>query len=205
MVTELASQSLTQLLNVSPLLVLISHAHTPPLVPSPRLKYDLRTVPNPPKAIRDAYTGVSKRLRDHMLEHEDFVKTLDRAEGEITAEMDLVVREWQVERGRVNLEDSNNQEFGLIENGVDAQTSPDHDDSRPILVVGVFCARGKHRSVAFVEELGRRVWPREWEVNTSHRDVAKGRQDQRGQKTKGRKVRETDTLRDDEEEGTSEG
>lgn len=39
------------------------------------------------------------------------------------------------------------------------------------LTVGCYCERGKHRSVAFVEELGRKPWPKEWVVETVHRDV----------------------------------
>lgn len=37
--------------------------------------------------------------------------------------------------------------------------------------VGCFCELGRHRSVAFVEELARRKWPSEWEVEICHRDV----------------------------------
>jgi hypothetical protein len=32
------------------------------------------------------------------------------------------------------------------------------------LSVAAFCARGHHRSVAFVEDLATRAWPPEWEV-----------------------------------------
>lgn len=39
------------------------------------------------------------------------------------------------------------------------------------LRVGCFCEVGRHRSVAFVEELARRKWPSDWEVEIYHRDV----------------------------------
>lgn len=39
------------------------------------------------------------------------------------------------------------------------------------LIVGCFCELGKHRSVAFVEELARKPWPNEWDVEICHRDV----------------------------------
>jgi hypothetical protein len=39
------------------------------------------------------------------------------------------------------------------------------------LIVGCFCAIGKHRSVAFVEELARKQWPDDWNVEICHRDV----------------------------------
>ena len=40
-----------------------------------------------------------------------------------------------------------------------------------VLSVAAFCARGHHRSVAFVEELAGRGWPRGWEVRVGHRDL----------------------------------
>jgi len=43
-----------------------------------------------------------------------------------------------------------------------------------VLRVGVCCELGRHRSVAFIEELARRQWPAEWAVEVVHRDVAKG-------------------------------
>ncbi|KAM7183871.1 hypothetical protein V8F33_013322 [Rhypophila sp. PSN 637] len=39
------------------------------------------------------------------------------------------------------------------------------------LSVAAFCARGHHRSVAFIEELAIRKWPREWEVRVIHHDL----------------------------------
>ncbi|KAK0614510.1 hypothetical protein B0T14DRAFT_528622 [Immersiella caudata] len=77
--------------NMSPLLLptlillLTSHAHTPPLHPPPDLKFNLRTIENPPKIIRDSHTGVSKRLRDHLLHYDDFVALIDHVETQILA------------------------------------------------------------------------------------------------------------------------
>jgi RNase adaptor protein for sRNA GlmZ degradation len=189
MAIELVPHGLTKFRDISPLLTLTTHAYAPPLTPPAHIKYDLRTVPNPPKSIRDAYTGVSKRLRDHMLEHEVFVQMLDRAEGEITAEMNLVLEEWKVENGEANLGEVDGWESELAEVERD-------QDARPILAVSVFCARGKHRSVAFVEELARRAWPREWEVQVNHRDLEKARGDVKGKRGRGGKAREIDSLRD---------
>lgn len=45
------------------------------------------------------------------------------------------------------------------------------DDRSTELLVGCFCELGRHRSVAFVEELARKGWPSEWEVKIRHRDV----------------------------------
>lgn len=68
-------------------LVIVSHAHAPPLSPAPTLKFDLRQVKNPPKQIRDAYDGRSKRLRNHMLQEDGFVSLLNTAEADIRAEI----------------------------------------------------------------------------------------------------------------------
>lgn len=40
------------------------------------------------------------------------------------------------------------------------------------LRVGIFCAMGKHRSVAMVEELGKLAWPG-WRIEVQHRDIFK--------------------------------
>lgn len=69
-------------------LLLVSHAHSPPFSPAPALKLDLRRVTNPPKHIRDAYDGRSKRLREHLLHEDVFVNLLGTAEADIRAEME---------------------------------------------------------------------------------------------------------------------
>lgn len=136
------------------ILLLTSHAHAPPLQPPAHLKYDLRSVENPPKALRDSHTGLSKRLREHLRSHRDFCELLDRAESEIREAM----------------------------SGYDLATEA--DGGAVSLSVAAFCARGHHRSVGFVEELGGRKWPEGWEVRVVHRDLKSGRE---GQKWKGKR------------------
>lgn len=58
------------------------------------------------------------------------------------------------------------------------------DDDTPQLVVSCFCERGKHRSVAFAEELSRHKWPREWAVELHHRDVEEANGNKQHQKNK---------------------
>jgi len=77
-------------------LVLISHSHAPPLLPEPHLKFDLRKTSNPPKHIRDAYDGRSKRLREHMLSSDDFYALLDTAQARIEEQMPSFT---EIERG----------------------------------------------------------------------------------------------------------
>jgi hypothetical protein len=68
-------------------LVLISHSHTPPRLPAPHLKFDLRKLNNPPKYIRDAYDGRSKRLREHMQAGDEFCALLTTAQAKIEEQM----------------------------------------------------------------------------------------------------------------------
>jgi len=74
-----------------PILILISHSHRHPLSPAPNLKFDLRKVSNPPKHIRDAYDGRSKRLREHMMHMEDFTSLLEASKTSIEEEMVLLL------------------------------------------------------------------------------------------------------------------
>jgi RNase adaptor protein for sRNA GlmZ degradation len=198
---------------------MITHAHSPPLRPAPPLKYDLRTVPKPPKAIRDAYTGVSKRLKDHMLEHEAFVELLERAEAEIRAKMDDLIEGWgqdnealRNDEGDVAPEEYDNDE-GKSDNG-DYNTRNDKAEDQSevqgpiaqaienepmdvILTVGISCARGQHRSVAFAEELSRKDWPKQWEIRLEHRDLGQKRGGAKNHTGRDCKIRGADLFNDE--------
>ena len=152
-----ASENASNASVTEPLVVLLltSHAHSPPLRPPAQLKYDLRSIQNPPKALRDSHTGVSKRLREHLRSHPDFVALLDQAETDIQTAV-------------AGLEAATSGEGGVT------------------LSVAGFCARGHHRSVAFVEELATRAWPSGWEVEVVHRDLHVGRSRQGKQRKGGR-------------------
>ncbi|KXS14862.1 hypothetical protein M427DRAFT_57263 [Gonapodya prolifera JEL478] len=190
------------------ILALTSHSHSPPLNPAPEFRHYLRRVPNPPKAVRDAYTGLHKRLRDHMMREPVFVEMVDNAEEEIRARMDeLMANRGQLKAmatsARTDTEmagldddkspdsssiteevESLDEHEGRGENGIEVETSLDptspNDEDEPTNVptihVGAFCERGKHRSVSFVEVLGRRTWPAGWDVRVAHRDVHGGRE-----------------------------
>jgi hypothetical protein len=69
----------------------------------------------------------------------------------------LVIPSWPKAGGIDNLLTTNNKE---------------HPEEQSIqLIASCFCALGKHRSVAFVEELARKQWPDDWDVEIRHRDV----------------------------------
>lgn len=149
-------------------LILVSHAHARPLSHPPDLKYDLRKISNPPKHIRDAYDGRSKRLREHMLHDDAFIRLLETARTDVEAQVASLL----TSDGTAN-----------------APRQAPHDDQVPVqsdassigsqrnaeLIVSCFCERGKHRSVAFVEELSRVKWPKEVAVEVCHRDVEENR------------------------------
>ncbi|KAH7072916.1 hypothetical protein BKA63DRAFT_516013 [Paraphoma chrysanthemicola] len=81
-----------------PLLILYSHGRTPPLHPPPDLKFDLRSIPNPPKALRAVSDGRSKRLREHLLSDEKFVGKLGNVEEQIGEGMSVKLGEWESEQ-----------------------------------------------------------------------------------------------------------
>jgi hypothetical protein len=59
-------------------------------------------------------------------------------------------------------------------------------EQKDTLRVGIYCAMGRHRSVAMVEELASLSWPG-WRVEVEHRDIAKKRR--AGKKSGGRNSR----------------
>lgn len=88
-------------------------------------------------------------------------------------------------------EEMEDEQYG--DHYADASEEP----AEPVLRVSAFCARGHHRSVAFVEELARRAWPTEWGVKVVHRDVHKRHPDATV-KQKRSKFRDKTYLRDEE-------
>jgi hypothetical protein len=54
------------------------------------------------------------------------------------------------------------------------ETDDDGYEDEIALQVGIFCAMGRHRSVAMVEELSKFSWPG-WDVKVDHRDISKKR------------------------------
>ncbi|KAF1996131.1 hypothetical protein P154DRAFT_580224 [Amniculicola lignicola CBS 123094] len=167
-----------------PLLVLYSHGRNPPLNPPPDLKYDLRNIPNPPKALRDVSDGRSKRLREHLLSEEKFVRRLEEVEREVLEAMRRKIEKFEgvgKEGGDVEgLKDLDDEGHGKDGEEEDEDVDDEDQDSessipKVVLRVGCNCALGHHRSVAFVTELSLLPWPKDWEVQIIHRDLDKKR------------------------------
>lgn len=104
-----------------------------------------------------------------MLDHEMFKQLLERVEIEIRAEMESIVEFWKADNETVSDNDYSGGEVGLkeIETEVregdegfyDKENERENEgpvvkivisaeavvDDRPVLTVGIFCARGQHR------------------------------------------------------------
>jgi hypothetical protein len=68
------------------------------------------------------------------------------------------------------------------------ETDDNGSEDEIVLRVGIFCAMGRHRSVAIVEELSKLSWPG-WDVKVEHRDISKKRSG--GRKSSGKGSRGT--------------
>ncbi|KAK6954631.1 hypothetical protein Daesc_004598 [Daldinia eschscholtzii] len=68
-------------------LYIISHDRHTELSPPPDLLYDLRCVPNPPKATRETHTGQSPQIRDGLMHDPKFRELLEEAKAEIHGAM----------------------------------------------------------------------------------------------------------------------
>ncbi|KAF2730423.1 hypothetical protein EJ04DRAFT_579891 [Polyplosphaeria fusca] len=170
-----------------PILILYSHGKSPPLDPVPDLKYDLRSTPNPPKALRDVSDGRSKRIREHLLAEPKFTAMLEAVEQEVLSTMnskiaDFVASHTNDEPISAFRQDEAPQEKmveeagdGVVQDLIREPSTETSGSEATVLRVGCKCALGHHRSVAFVSELAARPWPKEWEVRIIHRDLAKKR------------------------------
>lgn len=184
-----------------------SHAHSPALHPPPDMKYDLRAVPNPPKTMRDRYTGLDKRLRDEMQREKRFVELLERAEREVRelaqsearrkAEAEAeegmfrnLSKEWEDHDGASGHSGSATDTNAL--DRVAGQSEVDEEDAEAyahVIRISVFCAAGQHRSVAFACALASCDWPRDWTVTVEHRDLGRKKDERKGGVKKRGKMR----------------
>jgi RNase adaptor protein for sRNA GlmZ degradation len=179
-----------------PTLYLISHGHLPPLKPAPELRFDVRTLPNPPKHLRDAHNGTSKRLQEWMQTYAKFFARRDEIKEEIEEAMTSITpaqEKQEVLKFEPRHGDETNEDGG-ISAGKNVEAEEDEDaeaknesssdqeilgdnnansrDKKVTLRVGIYCAMGRHRSVAMVEALAKLSWPG-WRVEVLHRDIAK--------------------------------
>ncbi|KAH8816211.1 hypothetical protein F5884DRAFT_775390 [Xylogone sp. PMI_703] len=154
-----------------PTLLLISHSYSPPLLPSPQLKFDLRSQPNPPKYIRDAHTGLSSRLQEWLKNDPQFISKRDEIRHEIELAMSQAMDKHEQPRSENNdpIDKDSTASTTSHTQALELGQYADYE-----IRVGIFCAMGKHRSVAMAEELASMSWPG-WQVKIEHRDLMKKR------------------------------
>ena len=111
-----------------------------------------------------------------------YLGLLERAHGEVESRGRELINADRGEKSTTSTSEDQMQQTMHI---------ADHANQPPsgrILTVGVSCEMGRHRSVAFVEELSGLKWPQEWAVRVVHRDVDKRRQrKEKGKVNGGRK------------------
>lgn len=144
-------------------LKIISYGHSngPLVVPdSPnrvKLLYSVRDVPNPPNLLRKKHTGMS-----HRLQKEIFLSK----QGKARLEQILEIMESQMVRMTEDYSRAPTPEIVM-----DADLNKPKESPRE-LIVGIMCEEGRHRSVAFVEELGKMVTKKpRWVIEVRHRDL----------------------------------
>lgn len=138
-----------------------------------RLSYNIRHLPNPPRNLRAMTTGLSPRLRKEFLKNEIVGSFLERTQNEI-------VNSLKTSCDALSQESSSSEEPKGHGNECEITTTSTHQKPNISLVVTVCCEEGRHRSVAFVEELAKRLSllkdgavSHSWKlsVTTFHRDL----------------------------------
>lgn len=117
-----------------------------------QLTFSVRDVENPPVRLRKTHTGLSSRLRKEIFANQAARTKLDAIASAVDSKM-------------VKMKD--------VSFGADPlKKSPSATPTSTTLVIGIMCEEGKHRSVAFAEELARTIKPDlSWTVSVEHRDL----------------------------------
>ena len=122
-----------------------------------RLFYSVCDVPNPPKLLRKKHTGRSRRLQEEIFLSKQGKARLEQILESIETQINQITEDYS--------------RAPTPEIRTDADLDLPKDSPRELLV-GIMCEEGRHRSVAFAEELGKRVTKRpRWVVDVRHRDL----------------------------------
>ncbi|KAJ5767482.1 hypothetical protein N7533_000065 [Penicillium manginii] len=145
------------------------------------LAYNIRHLPNPPRNLRANSTGLSRRLQKEFLRNDNVEAFLLKVQEEVLG---------AVEKGCDQLlhsseADENEKAPGIFDERYDKNADSSEDASLEHsdidVAVTICCEEGRHRSVAFVEELARRLaifkhedrFSRYWKItiDVTHRDI----------------------------------
>lgn len=138
------------------------------------LAYNIRHLPNPPRHLRANATGLSRRLQKEFLQNDNVQAFLERVQNEL---LDAISECEQP----LSLNESTTHEADDVYESSDLTEAATLKDADIDVVVTICCEEGRHRSVAFVEELARRLTmfkngdgsAQRWQlhVNVTHRDI----------------------------------
>ncbi|RAK78888.1 uncharacterized protein BO72DRAFT_446652 [Aspergillus fijiensis CBS 313.89] len=170
-------------------ITLISYGHANgPVVQQPleaqhhqTLAYNIRHLPNPPRHLRVKATGLSRRLQKEFLQNDAVEAFLVKVQREIVnAVQESCAQPLCSTAGKEVHEGAKQTHTPQIGDG-HSREEPGSDGTDVEIVVTICCEEGRHRSVAFVEELARRLATVEegdgvlhrWvlSVRKTHRDI----------------------------------
>lgn len=149
------------------------------------LAYSIRHLPNPPRHLRANSTGLSRRLQKEFLQNDEVERFLVKVQEDILNKAIEGCHQLSdcTENQDENCEggsDDAGQHFALKNEQPALECGVNID-----LIVAIYCEEGRHRSIAFIEELARRLAvfkdeddasSRDWEmtINVIHRDIGDG-------------------------------
>ncbi|KAB8205764.1 hypothetical protein BDV34DRAFT_195187 [Aspergillus parasiticus] len=145
------------------------------------LSYNIRHLPNPPRHLRVKATGLSRRLQKEFLQSDNVEAFLVKVEGEIfnvvkegCDQLLYSTEQAEYEQGPEEVDKHSDS------NAPSGEETPSESADIDIAVT-ICCEEGRHRSVAFVEELARRLamfkykdgFSLHWQliINVTHRDI----------------------------------
>lgn len=145
------------------------------------LAYNIRHLPNPPRNIRANSTGLSRRLQKEFLRNDNVEAFLLKVQDEL---LGVIEEGWDQSLNSTE-ENGNKYDLEVLDERQkkDANVSKDAalEDLDIDVTVTICCEEGRHRSVAFVEELARRLAvfkhgdgsSRCWNmtIDVTHRDI----------------------------------
>ncbi|PYI24159.1 hypothetical protein BO99DRAFT_418827 [Aspergillus violaceofuscus CBS 115571] len=200
---------------------LISYGHANgPVVQQPRearyyqiLAYNIRHLPNPPRHLRVNATGLSRRLQKEFLQNDAVEAALVKVQQEIVNAVQEGCAQPLCSTAREELQQAASQTDTSPSLHGHASAELAVDGAEVDIVVTICCEEGRHRSVAFVEELARRLvtvkdgdgvlQPWALNVNKTHRDIEEGEDSEHslGQKRRPNKVHAQTRQRERREKG----
>ncbi|KAJ5689561.1 hypothetical protein N7462_003953 [Penicillium macrosclerotiorum] len=147
------------------------------------LAYNIRHLPNPPRHLRANATGISKRLQKEFLQNDMVEAFLQKVRTDL---LEAIIGEANIAIQNdplpvISNENLENQGVSPSGERLDLQRHDEIAQKERSVTVTVCCEEGRHRSVAFIEELARRLasfkdgdnLSKAWRlsVDISHRDI----------------------------------